>query len=70
MMIFRCAWHVRYHGYPLWGGVASWRGLAVQFTDGICLRCVTRFRDEHRAFLERKHAGVPEAVVEPSQHVA
>jgi hypothetical protein len=26
----------------------------VQFTDGICSRCVHRFRDEHRRFLERR----------------
>jgi hypothetical protein len=54
MLICRCAWHPRYYGYPLWNGISSWRGVAVQFTDGICSRCVHRFRDEHRRFLERR----------------
>jgi hypothetical protein len=60
MMIRRCAWHLRYHGYPFWHGVASWRGLAVRFTDGICVRCLERFRDEHRSYLERKRVSEPE----------
>ena len=54
MMICRCAWHPRYYGYPFWSGIASWRGVAVQFTDGICSRCASRFREENRRFLERR----------------
>lgn len=60
MMIGRCAWHTRYYGYPRWSGVASWRGIAVQFTDGICARCATRFRNENRRFLERRPAPAAE----------
>jgi len=40
--LIRCAWHPRYHGYPRLLGVASWRGLSVRFTDGICPTCATR----------------------------
>jgi hypothetical protein len=54
MLIGRCAWHPRYHGYPFWNGVVSWRGLAIRFTDGICPRCLQRFRSENRSFLDRK----------------
>jgi hypothetical protein len=54
MMIRRCAWHPGYYGYPLWSGVASWRGISVRFTDGICARCVERFRAEHRHLLDRR----------------
>ena len=54
MLISRCAWHPRYHGYPLVEGVASWSGWGVKFTDGICADCAVRFRDENRAFFERR----------------
>jgi hypothetical protein len=40
----------------LWSGVASWRGVALQFTDGICSRCANRFREVTRRFLERRRA--------------
>jgi len=40
--LIRCAWHPRYHGYPRLLGVASWRGLSVNFADGICPTCATR----------------------------
>ncbi len=56
MLICRCAWHVRYFGWPLWNGVASWRGLSVRFTDGICARCLQRFRSEHSRLLERRRS--------------
>jgi len=36
------------------GGVASWSGWGVQFTDGICADCAERFRTEYRAFFERR----------------
>ena len=54
MLICRCAWHRRYYGYPLLSGVVSWRGFGVRFTDGICPRCLERFRSEHRTFLTRR----------------
>jgi hypothetical protein len=54
VLISRCAWHPRYHGYPLVEGVASWSGWGVKFTDGICVDCAARFRDEYRAFFERR----------------
>jgi hypothetical protein len=34
--------------------VASWRGWSVKFTDGICNRCLKRFRAEHQRYLERR----------------
>ena len=54
MLLTRCAWHPRYHGYPLVEGVASWSGWGVKFTDGICDDCAVRFRTEVRAFAERR----------------
>jgi hypothetical protein len=35
-------------------GVVSWRGWTLRFTDGICEKCLERFRAEHRSFLERR----------------
>jgi hypothetical protein len=32
----------------------SWRGWTLRFTDGICEKCLERFRAEHRSFLERR----------------
>jgi hypothetical protein len=57
VLICRCAWHQRYCGYPLLNGVASWRGWTLRFTDGICEKCLERFRAEHRSYLERRRAG-------------
>jgi hypothetical protein len=54
MLIGRCAWHVLYYGRPRWAGVTSWRGFNIRFTDGICARCLRRFREEHRASLARR----------------
>jgi len=54
MLIGRCAWHQQYYGRPRWNGVVSWRGWWVKFTDGICHRCLTRFRSEHRESFERR----------------
>jgi hypothetical protein len=73
MLIGRCAWHVLYHGHPRWEGVASWQGWGVRFTDGICSRCLERFREEHRAVLDRRAAsltsGAPaEPEPEPTPH--
>ena len=61
VLICRCAWHPRYQGYPRLSGVASWRGWSVKFTDGICDRCLQRFRAEHQRYLERR-AQTPTAV--------
>ena len=58
MLIGRCAWHLLYYGHPRWHGVASWRGLNLRFTDGICPRCLERFRAEHQASLERRRVPV------------
>lgn len=54
MLISRCAWHLRYFGRPRWSGVMSWRGWEIKFTDGICFRCLRRFRLEHRASFDRR----------------
>jgi hypothetical protein len=54
MLIGRCAWHTLYYGHPRWEGVASWQGWGLRFTDGICPRCLERFREEHQAALERR----------------
>lgn len=54
MLICRCAWHQRYCGYPRLSGIVSWRGWTVRFTDGICEKCLQRFRAEHRDFLEQR----------------
>ena len=62
MLICRCAWHRRYYGYPLLSGVVSWRGLGLRFTDGICPRCLDRFRTEHRVFLNRRDAALQKPV--------
>jgi hypothetical protein len=51
VLICRCAWHRTYQGYPLLNGIASWRGWSIRFTDGICDRCLARFRSEHRRLL-------------------
>jgi hypothetical protein len=67
VLLSRCAWHPRYHGYPLVEGVASWSGWGVKFTDGICADCATRFRAELRVFVERRSV---EAAREVRQQVA
>jgi hypothetical protein len=46
MLISRCAWHRKYHGYPAITGIASWRGRRVQFTDGMCKACAAQLRFE------------------------
>ena len=68
MLICRCAWHRRYYGYPLLSGVVSWRGLGIRFTDGICPRCLERFRSEHRVFLSRRDPAVDKAVAPRASH--
>src|SRR5262249_24860412 len=47
MLISRCAWHRRYHGYTKILGVTQWRGLPIDFTDGICQKCAARVRADH-----------------------
>jgi hypothetical protein len=54
VLLSRCAWHPRYHGYPLVEGVASWSGWGVKFTDGICAACAVRFRTEYRDCFDRR----------------
>jgi hypothetical protein len=53
----------------LWNSVVSWRGLAIRFTDGICPRCLQRFRSENRSFLDRKRVEdlVPLPATAPQQ---
>jgi hypothetical protein len=67
MLISRCAWHRRYHGYTKLIGVSSWKGLQPRFTDGICQKCAARVRADHlRARFDRgasaargEHAWMP-----------
>jgi hypothetical protein len=66
MLICRCAWHSRYYGYPLLSGVASWRGWTLRFTDGICPRCLARFRREHHSLFERSPE--PGPIAAPPEH--
>jgi hypothetical protein len=66
VLICRCAWHQRYCGYPLLSGVVSWRGWTVRFTDGICEKCLQRFRAEHRSFLERRPGYMGDPVTAPT----
>ena len=54
MLIGRCAWHQQYYGHSSWQGVTSWRGFNLRFTDGICPRCLERFRAEHHRLLEHR----------------
>jgi Fe-S cluster biosynthesis and repair protein YggX len=54
VLICRCAWHPGYRGYPMLNGIASWRGWSVRFTDGICEKCLARFRAEHHRYLEKR----------------
>jgi len=68
MLISRCAWHPRYFGHLHWSGVASWRGFGIRFTDGICEKCLERFREENRTFLDRKRPDL--APVAPPARVA
>jgi hypothetical protein len=60
MLIARCAWHTHYFGHLRWDRVASWQGWSVRFTDGICARCLRRFRAEHHERLETRRAAPPE----------
>src|SRR2546426_7096097 len=54
VLISRCAWHRRYHGYTKILGIGSWQGLNVSFTDGICSKCAARVRADHlRARFDR-----------------
>ena len=46
MLVRRCAWHRRYHGYAMILGIGSWRGRTIGYTDGICRNC---------AALEKEH---------------
>jgi hypothetical protein len=48
VLIARCAWHRRYYGFGRLLGVSSWRGLRIDFTDGICPKCAARVRADFR----------------------
>jgi hypothetical protein len=48
VLIARCAWHRRYYGFSRLLGVSSWRGLRIDFTDGICPKCAARVRADFR----------------------
>jgi len=48
VLIARCAWHRRYYGFGRLLGVSSWRGLRIDFTDGICPKCAARLRADFR----------------------
>jgi hypothetical protein len=65
MLIRRCAWHLKYHGYRIVFGVASWRGASLRFTDGLCRRCSARHRTEWRA----AH-GLPDDGSEPRPRIS
>jgi hypothetical protein len=70
MLIGRCAWHRQYYGYPALSGIASWRGLSLRFTDGICPRCATQFRTEHQRYLERRSVSAVAGVRRSSRGTA
>jgi len=42
--ITRCAWHPRNYGHVKLVGVGGWRGLRLEFTEGICKECAARIR--------------------------
>lgn len=44
VLLSRCAWHPRIYGSGRLLGVASWRGLRIDFTNGICEKCAARVR--------------------------
>jgi hypothetical protein len=50
----------------LLSGIASWRGWSVRFTDGICDKCLARFRAEHQRFFQKVAEPVTPAVT-PAQ---
>jgi hypothetical protein len=49
MLLMRCAWHRKYHGYSKIYGVGSWRGRGLEFSDGMCPSCSRRWRAEFHA---------------------
>ena len=67
MLIGRCAWHIRYFGVPRWDRIVSWRGFNLRFTDGICPRCLERFRTEHHAALARRRTTKAGASLSPEE---
>jgi hypothetical protein len=44
VLIARCAWHRRYYGHSKLLGISQWRGLRLDFTEGICPKCAARVR--------------------------
>jgi hypothetical protein len=60
MLIRRCAWHREFHGYTMIHGVASWRGVSVRFTDGVCRQCAARVRVEWHVVQSGVESKVPQ----------
>jgi hypothetical protein len=56
VLIRRCAWHREFHRYPIVHGVATWGGLSIAFTDGLCRSCAARVRVD---WLARAPSDVP-----------
>lgn len=56
MLIRRCSWHAKYHGYRLWLGVKRWGGWRVGFTDGMCQGCRRRFAAELKQHTAQRKA--------------
>lgn len=48
MVIWRCAWHRKYHGYPLPYGVTAGQGVRIAVSEGICRSCTVRLRADLR----------------------
>jgi hypothetical protein len=61
VLIARCAWHRRYYGSERLLGVSSWRGVRIDFTDGICPKCAARLRADFRGLPGGRRAGAPPA---------
>jgi hypothetical protein len=59
VLIARCAWHRRYYGSGRLLGVGTWRGVRIQFTDGICPKCAARVRSDFK--VSRRGGRVPAA---------
>ena len=55
VLISRCAWHPRYYGHSRLLGISNWRGLRIDFTEGICPKCAARVR----VVRQRRVAGGP-----------
>src|SRR5262249_18724432 len=59
VILRRCAWHQKYHGYSIVYGVSSWRGLGLSFSEGMCGGGARRWRAKWTAIREGKEPPVP-----------